>query len=51
MVPEWTSLAWLTIMALVDENFGVQLEARAIRGFVTVQSIIDYVAARTANKE
>jgi acyl carrier protein len=45
-LPEWTSLAWLTMMAMVDEKFGIQLSATEIRGFKTVQGIIDTIQAR-----
>ena len=42
-VEEWNSIGWLTIMSLVDERLSVQIEARAIRGFQTVQDVIGYL--------
>jgi acyl carrier protein len=42
-VEEWNSIGWLTIMSLVDERLGVQIESKAIRGFQTVQEVIDYL--------
>jgi len=46
-VEEWNSIGWLTIMSLVDEQLGVQIESKAIRGFTTVQEVIDYLGAKS----
>ncbi len=46
-VPDWTSLAWLTIMSLLDERAGVQLTAKEIRAFKTVNDVIENVLAKT----
>ena len=48
-VEEWNSIGWLTIMSLVDEKLGVQIESKAIRAFQTVQDVVDYLGAKTAN--
>ena len=45
-VPEWTSVAWLTIMALLDDRYGVQLEAKEIRGFKTVKDAVDCITSK-----
>ena len=45
-VEEWNSLAWLTIMSLVDERLGLQIGAADIRRFKTVQDVIDYVRGK-----
>lgn len=47
-VEEWNSIGWLTIMSLVDERLGVQIESRAIRSFTTVSDVVEYLRARTA---
>ncbi len=47
-VEEWNSIGWLTIMSMVDEQLGVQIESSAIRGFQTVQDVVTYLAAKTA---
>ena len=47
-VEEWNSIGWLTIMSLVDERMGVQIESKAIRGFQTVQDVIDYLTQKSA---
>ena len=47
-VEEWNSIGWLTIMSLVDERLGVQIESKAIRGFQTVQEVIDYLNQKTS---
>lgn len=46
-VEEWNSIGWLTIMSMVDEQLGVQIESKAIRAFQTVQEVIDYLSAKT----
>ena len=45
---EWNSLAWLTIMSLLDERYGVQLTGKEIRGFVTVGDVIENVIAKAS---
>ena len=45
-VEEWTSLAWLGIISLLDERAGVLLDAKMIRQFQTVQNVIDWVQAQ-----
>lgn len=47
-VEEWNSIGWLTIMSLVDERMGVQIESKAIRGFQTVQDVVDYLSQKSA---
>lgn len=44
--PEWNSLAWLTVMSLLDERYGVSLTGKDIRGFVTVSDVIENVTAK-----
>ncbi|MBD0320982.1 MAG: acyl carrier protein [Gemmatimonadetes bacterium] len=48
-VEEWNSIGWLTIMSLVDERLGVQIDSKSIRGFQTVQDVIDYLGGKTAS--
>jgi acyl carrier protein len=40
---EWNSLAWLTVMSLLDERYGIELAGKDIRGFVTVKDVIEHV--------
>jgi acyl carrier protein len=46
-VEEWNSIGWLTIMSMVDEQLGVQIESKAIRGFKTVREVVDYLGTKT----
>jgi len=46
-VEDWTSLTWLTIMALLDEQYQVELDAKSIRGFQKIGDIIDYIGTKT----
>jgi acyl carrier protein len=43
---EWNSLAWLTIMALLDERYGIQLAAKDFRSFVTVKDAMENITAK-----
>jgi acyl carrier protein len=45
---EWNSLAWLTIMSLLDEQYGIQLTGKEIRSFVTVNDVIENVTAKAS---
>jgi acyl carrier protein len=45
---EWNSLAWLTIMSLLDERYGIQLAGREIRGFVMVKDAIENVTSKAS---
>jgi len=45
---EWNSLAWLTIMSLLDERYGIQLTGKDIRGFVRVDDVIENVTLKTS---
>jgi acyl carrier protein len=46
--PEWNSLAWLTIMSLLDERYGIRLTGKEIRGFVKVNDVIENVTLKTS---
>ena len=45
---EWNSLAWLTIMSLGDEKYGISLSGAEIRSFKTVQNFVDNVTGKVA---
>jgi acyl carrier protein len=47
-VLEWNSLGWLTIMSLLDERCAIQLTAAQIRGFKTVNDVIEAVSNKLA---
>ena len=40
---EWDSMAKLSLIVLVDEECGKKLKSDEIRGFKTVQDILDYM--------
>ncbi len=43
--PEWDSLAQLTLIAMLDEEFGVSIEMKRFNELVTVQDLIEAVNA------
>jgi acyl carrier protein len=45
---EWDSLAWLTIISLLDEQYGIQLTGAEVRSFVTVNDLIENVTAKAS---
>jgi acyl carrier protein len=42
-IHEWNSLAWLAVIATLDEQFGFQLPAKQIRSFKTVEDLLVFV--------
>ena len=45
---EWDSLAWLTIISLLDERYGIRLTGTEVRRLVTVNDLIENVTAKTS---
>jgi acyl carrier protein len=45
---EWNSLAWLTIMSLLDERYGISLSGAEIRSFKSVQDFVDNVTGKVS---
>lgn len=46
---EWNSLAWLTIISLLDERHGIHLSGAEIRGLKTIDDFIENVTAKVAS--
>lgn len=46
MLDEWSSLAALTVIAMVDENFDVQLNGNDIRESETIQDLFDLINSK-----
>jgi acyl carrier protein len=45
---EWNSLAWLTIMSLLDERYEIRLSGAEIRSFKTVHDFVENVTGKVA---
>ena len=45
-IDEWSSLLALSVMAMVDEEYEVQLKADDMRGVTTVQGLFDVVQSK-----
>ena len=43
---EWSSLIALSILAMVDEEYDVQLKGEEMRGTNTIQELFDLVASK-----
>ena len=48
MLDEWSSLAALTVIALIDETFDVQLNGNDIRESETIQDLYDLIQSKQA---
>ncbi len=44
--PEWDSLAQLTLVAMLDENYEVSIETDELKGINTVQDLLNEVIKR-----
>ena len=40
---EWDSLAYMSIIAMIDEEYSMQIEQLEFKKLVTLQDIIDYI--------
>jgi acyl carrier protein len=47
-IQDWNSLAWLTIISLLDERYSVRLNSKEIRSCVTVQDAVNVILASGA---
>jgi acyl carrier protein len=47
-IPDWDSVSTVTLLTVVEEEFGVRVRPEDIPRFVSFQAILDYVEARTA---
>jgi acyl carrier protein len=45
--PEWDSLAYLSIIAMMDENYGVSIELEDFRKQITVEDLMYEVFRRS----
>lgn len=42
---EWDSMAYLSIIAMIDEEYDMQIEQLEFKKLPTIQSIMDYIEA------
>lgn len=42
---EWDSLAYLSVIAMIDEEYDMQIEQPEFKKLPTVQAIVDYIEA------
>ena len=47
-LPDWDSLAALSLIAMVNANYNVQLKGRDIRGATTVEDVYNMVMSKMA---
>jgi len=44
-LPEWDSLNALSIIALIDSNYGIQIDAAGLQRFGTINEFVQHVLA------
>jgi acyl carrier protein len=42
-IEDWNSMAKLSLIVLMDDEFGKELTGDQIRGFITIKDILDYM--------
>jgi len=42
-LPQWDSLAYLSLIAMIDEEFGLVIEGKVFGEFKTLGQIIEYI--------
>lgn len=47
-IPEWDSLAGITLLTLLQQEFHIDIDLTELEHFDSIQAVIDYVAANTA---
>lgn len=47
-IDEWDSLARLSLIALLDDEYEVEMESRDLEGLVTIQDLYNWVSAKKA---
>jgi acyl carrier protein len=47
-VSRWDSVASVTLFATIEEEFGVEVDLQDLAGLVSFETILDYLASRTA---
>ena len=47
-IPEWSSLTALSIIAMIDEEYGVALKGDDVRSANTIKDLFDVVQSRRA---
>jgi acyl carrier protein len=45
-IDEWDSLARLSLIALLDDEYEVEMESRDLEGLVTIQDLYNWVSAK-----
>lgn len=46
----WDSIATVTLVTVIEEEFGIQLEPSALERFVSFRSILEYLITLPANR-
>jgi len=46
---KWDSLAYLSLIAMIDEDYDIQIEGNEFKKLNTIQDLIDAIKKRTIN--
>ena len=50
-IPEWDSLAGVTLLTLLQQEFHIDIDLTELEHFNSVQAVLDYVSANAAVPE
>ena len=42
-LPEWDSIVYLSVIAMLDEEYGIQIENAAFKTLKTINDVINYI--------
>lgn len=45
-LPEWDSMVYLSVIAMLDEEYGIQIENAAFKNLKTIDDIVKYIEAQ-----
>jgi acyl carrier protein len=51
VVEGWDSIATITLVSVIEEQFGIQIDPEDIEHFVSYQAVLDYLTAKQVNQD
>lgn len=45
-LPEWDSLSYLSVIAMMDEEYDIQIENSEFKQLLTIEDLVNYISNR-----
>ena len=45
-LPEWDSLSYLSVIAMMDEEYDIQIENAEFKQLLTIEDLVNYISNR-----